>query len=64
MRSPQKETVNAHSGCGFRQGRGRTDPCFAAPPSWADMQISDTVRKGVVFLGWKDGTNLARRLRA
>ena len=30
-------------------------PSFAAPPSWADMQISDMVRKGVVFLGWKDG---------
>jgi len=30
-------------------------PAFAAPPSWNEMQISDTVRKGVVFLGWKEG---------
>src|SRR5258708_1435638 len=36
-------------------GRIEPIPRFAAPPLWADMQISDTVRKGVVFLGWKEG---------
>ena len=36
-------------------GRIELVPCFAAPPLWNDMQIQDTVRKGVVFLGWKEG---------
>jgi Trypsin-like peptidase domain len=30
-------------------------PAFAAPPSWFQMQVADTYRKGVVFLGWKKG---------
>jgi len=28
-------------------------PRFALPKSWADMQVHENIRKGVVFLGWR-----------
>jgi hypothetical protein len=29
-------------------------PRFALPKSWADMQVGDEIRRGVVFLGWRN----------
>jgi hypothetical protein len=34
---------------------GEFAPAFAAPASWFEMQVADTYRKSVVFLGWKKG---------
>ena len=28
-------------------------PRFALPKSWAEMQVGDNIRRGVVFLGWR-----------